>query len=200
MAVFLYLTVKESLGIINATVPPDFIFRTEKAYAMKGLSYSYLNNQVIPTILRMFTVYGAFIFILYVVGRYFPLRDYNRILILSFLAAVAVALLLALAKYMEERVTIPGYFSSVIEVLPQTLAIFGLILLYQLVRGGLVRLFTPVAERSALSRRLRKELLIAVAIWVAAMLLLLVYSHGSGPWVVWLTLIPLCYALYMVHL
>ena len=199
VAVILYVTIKQSLGIINAPVPPDFIIRTEKAYAMKGLSYSYLTDELIPNILRLLTIYGAFAFILYVVGRYFPLRDYNRISVLSFLAAVVAALLLALAKYINERATIPGYFSSVIEVLPQTLAIFGLILLYQLVRGGLVRLFTPVAERSALSRRLRRELLIAAGIWTAVMFLLVMYGHGNEPWVVWLTLAPLCYALYMVH-
>lgn len=200
MTVFLYVIVKQGLDMVNSPKFQDYFMDMKQVYAQRGFSYNYLTNDLFPRILTLLTVYGAFIFINnYVVARYFPMKDYNRISILGFTAAVITAVLLAVADYQRNLSTTPGFFTSVVRMLPWTLLIFGSILAYLLIRGGLVRLFTPVAERSALSRRLRREGLVALGIWIAVIFLILLFAHGSEAWVIWLTLAPLCYALYMAH-
>ena len=200
MLVILYILVQHGLEVLNAPFSESLIGVKTQDYAGKGLRYNYFLNDLFPQILTLLTVYAAFLFVNnYVVANYFPTRDYNRIAMYSFMAFLCAAILFSVSDFQQSLSFTPGFFTCFIDMLPITLMLFGAIACYLLVKGSVFYLLVRQKERSALTKKLIREIPIVFGVWIAVAILLVGYVMNKAMVIFWFSVVPFSYLVFIVN-
>lgn len=200
--VILYVFVQQGLNMLHeAALPGSLIAQRTELFREKDLSYQYLPNDLFPRILYLVTIYFVFLYgNNYLIARYFPARNYGRIALGAAISFVVAALLFAVADYYQTRDVVPGFFSAFIDMLPWTLLVFGVLFVYLEIKWAVFNLFVRSRERSPLSRKILRELLVVTGVWLAAALLIAGFVHSRGLMSFWLSVAPYGYFLFAVNI
>ncbi|QEC54291.1 histidine kinase [Anseongella ginsenosidimutans] len=186
---------------MSHTGPNSFIGHMEARFAEKGLAYDHLLNSLYPQIAICLVAYLAFIFLNnYVIPRYYPQKDYNRIGLLTLGAFVLTLTVFSLAFYYQDMLYESNLSYYFVRNAPVVAGLFCAYFLYAFIKKIIeFYLFNPEKQKSLFSRILRDTLLV-LAVWF----LVLAWIMGTnsmrtlGP--VWIGIFPYAYALYQISL